>query len=48
MKGDLREFQHRMPMLHLHRIKLGGLGMRSQMERDGIRRVIQNKLPTIT
>ncbi len=48
MKGDLREFQHRMPMLHLHRIKLSELGARSQMERDGIRRVIEAKLPSIT
>lgn len=48
MKGDLREFQHRAPMLHLHRIKLDALGQRSQLERDGIRRVIERKLPSIT
>ncbi|HET8710678.1 MAG TPA: hypothetical protein VFM32_04840 [Spongiibacteraceae bacterium] len=47
MKGDLREFQHRAPMLHLHRIKLSELGRRSQLERDGIRKVIERKLPTI-
>ncbi len=48
IKGDLREFQQRMPMLHLHSIKLNELGQRSQLERDGIRRVIERKLPSIT
>ena len=48
MKGDLREFKHRMPMLHLHCIKLNELARRSQLERDGIRRVIERKLPSIT
>lgn len=47
VKGDLREFQQRMPMLHLHCIQLGRMTMRSQMERDSIRRVIVSKLPLI-
>jgi len=47
VKGDLREFQQRMPMLHLHCIRLDGLGERSQLERDGLRRVISAKLPSI-
>lgn len=47
VKGDLREFQQRMPMLHLHCIRLDGLGQRSQLERDGLRRVISAKLPSI-
>ena len=47
VKGDLREFKQRMPMLHLHCIRLDGLGLRSQLERDSLRRVIIGKLPTI-
>lgn len=47
IKGDLREFQQRMPMLHLHCIRLDALDRISQMERDSLRRVIGNKLPTI-
>lgn len=47
MKGDLREFQHRMPMLHLHRIKIKELAKSSQLERDGVRRVIERKIPSI-
>ena len=47
VKGDLREFQHRLPMLHLHCIDVRALGQRSQLERDGVRRVIQRKLPSI-
>ena len=48
IKGDLREFKHRMPMLHLHCIRLNAMGQRSQLERDGVRRVIERKLPSIT
>lgn len=47
VKGDLREFQQRVPMLHLHCIQLGGMTSRSQMEREGIRRVVISKLPLI-
>ncbi|MDB6062385.1 MAG: hypothetical protein JWM78_2488 [Verrucomicrobiaceae bacterium] len=47
MKGDLREFQQRIPMLHLHCVQLNKLERRSQMERNGIHRVIIAKLPTI-
>jgi hypothetical protein len=48
VKGDLREFQQRMPMLHLHCIQLDRLGARSQLERSSLRRVIAGKLPAIT
>jgi hypothetical protein len=47
VKGDLREFQQRAPMLHLHCVHLNRLGQRSQMERNSIRRVITDKLPAI-
>lgn len=47
MKGDLREFQQRAPMLHLHCIQLSRLGERSQLERSSLQRVINGKLPTI-
>jgi hypothetical protein len=47
MKGDLREFQQRMPMLHLHCIQLNQLRKSSQMERNSIRGVIFGKLPSI-
>ena len=45
--GDLREFQRRSPVLHLHCIQLDRLVTQSSMERSGIRRVISEKLPTI-
>ena len=47
MKGDLREFQQRVPMLHLHCVQLHKLGQRSQLERNGLQRVITAKLPSI-
>jgi hypothetical protein len=47
VKGDLREFQQRMPMLHLHCIQLSRLVRSSQMERNSVRRVIEDKLPLI-
>lgn len=48
MKGDLREFQQRMPMLHLHCVQLAKLGQRSQLERSSMQRVITSKLPAIS
>ncbi len=47
IKGDLREFQQRMPMLHLHCIALNKLIDSSELERSSIRRVISNKFPSI-
>lgn len=47
VKGDLREFQQRMPMLHLHCVQLDRLGQRSELERSSMRRVIAGKLPSI-
>jgi hypothetical protein len=47
IKGDLREFRSRMPMLHLHCIKLNGLDRSSQLERNSVRNVIERKLPSI-
>jgi hypothetical protein len=47
MKGDLREFQQRMPMLHLHCVQLNKLGERSHLERSSLQRVIVGKLPGI-
>ena len=47
MKGDLREFKQKVPSLHLHVIQLDKLESRSVLERNGIRDVISNKLPSI-
>jgi hypothetical protein len=47
VKGDLREFKQRAPMLHLHCVQLNKLGRRSELERSSIRRVITAKLPAI-
>lgn len=47
MKGDLREFQQRAPMLHLHCVQLAKLGGRSALERSSMQRVITSKLPSI-
>lgn len=44
VKGDLREFEARMPMLHLHRIQVHVLTDRSEMERGGIERTIEERL----
>ncbi|MEE9254616.1 MAG: hypothetical protein V3U43_06750 [Pseudomonadales bacterium] len=43
-KGDLREFEERWPVLHLHRVDLGQLMDRSALERKGIHDVIIEKL----
>ena len=47
MKGDLRELKQNVPCLHLHSIKLDQLVSRSSMERNGIRKVISEKLPSL-
>lgn len=47
IKGDLREFKQQAPMLHLHCIRLHLLGERSELERSSVRRVIEQKLPSI-
>ena len=43
-KGDLREFEQRWPVLHLHRVELSRLMDRSALERKGIYDVIMEKL----
>lgn len=48
MKGDLREFQQRSPILHLHRILLDKMGARSALERNSLRRVIEDKMRLIS
>lgn len=44
MKGDLREFEARMPLLHLHRIQVHLLTDRSELERGSIERTIEERL----
>lgn len=44
MKGDLRELNEKLPCVHLHRLNLNELTNLSELERDGIRNVITNKL----
>lgn len=44
MKGDLRELDSNTPCLHLHTIQLDQLQEHSMLERDGLRKVIQNHL----
>lgn len=44
MKGDLREFNDKLPCLHLHRLRLQQLPNLSALERDGIRTIITDKL----
>ncbi len=47
MKGDLREFDANTPSLHLHSISLDKLELLSALERNGIRRVIEERLQGI-
>ena len=47
IKGDLREFDQSMPMLHLHCISLQSLTSLSNMESNNIRDVIINRLKNI-
>ncbi|MFC3681527.1 hypothetical protein [Bacterioplanoides pacificum] len=44
MKGDLREFNDKLPCLHLNRLRLSELNSLSSLEREGIRTVITDKL----
>ena len=44
MKGDLREFNDKLPCLHLHRLRLNQLDSLSELERSGIKSVITDKL----
>lgn len=44
VKGDLREFNAKMPCLHLHRVKLANLPRRSEFEKNSIRNAILDKL----
>lgn len=44
MKGDLREFNDKMPCLHLNRLRLKELPKLSALEREGIRTIITDKL----
>lgn len=44
MKGDLREFNEKLPCLHLHRLRLSELTSLSSLEQDSIRSIITDKL----
>jgi hypothetical protein len=44
MKGDLRQFNDKLPCLHLHRLRLNKLDSMSELERSGIKSVITDKL----
>jgi hypothetical protein len=44
VKGDLRALREKVPVLHLHTIRLDKMKQLSEMERNGIRKVIQEKL----
>jgi len=44
MKGDLREFDQRMPYVHLHRLQVNRLTRLSTFERDDIQQTITRKL----
>lgn len=44
VKGDLREFNDKLPCLHLHRLRLNKLDSLSQLEKNSIQTVITGKL----
>jgi hypothetical protein len=46
-KGDLRGFEESWPVLHLHRVKLGELAQRSELDRTNIRNVVTEKLESL-
>lgn len=48
VKGDLRAMERKTPALHLHCIRLNRMDNRSSMERSAIKRVISEKLPTLS
>lgn len=47
IKGDLREFDVDIPCLHLHRIKLNELALRSEYEKDSIKTAIFDKMSSL-
>lgn len=47
MKGDLREMDKSTPCLHLHRVHLGKLKHHSNLELEGVRKVIAYLLESI-
>lgn len=47
MKGDLREFDQKMPYIHLHRLQVSRLTRLSTFERDDIQQTITRKLLTL-
>ncbi len=47
VKGDLREFEESWPVVHLHRVKLKELTERSELERNSIKNVIDEKLDSL-
>lgn len=46
-KGDLRGFEESWPVLHLHRVKLGKLSQRSELDRINIRNSVTEKLESL-
>jgi hypothetical protein len=44
MKGDLRQFNDKLPCLHLHRLRLNKLDSMSELERSSIKSVITDRL----
>lgn len=46
-KGDLRGFEESWPVLHLHRVKLGELAQRSELDRTNIRNAVVEKLESL-
>lgn len=47
VKGDLREFDAKMPCLHLHRIKLPAIERLSEFEKKSIKSAITDKLVSL-
>jgi hypothetical protein len=47
VKGDLRGFEESWPVLHLHRVKLGELSERSELDRTNIKNVVTEKLESL-
>jgi hypothetical protein len=47
VKGDLREFDKKLPYIHLHRLQISRLTRLSTFERDDIQQTITRKLLTL-
>ncbi|MFQ3231930.1 MAG: hypothetical protein ACI9DO_003325 [Reinekea sp.] len=47
IKGDLREFDTDIPCLHLHRLKLSELDLRSNFEKENIKKAIFDKMSSL-